>query len=177
MMRNTLIASLILLCVGASIALIFQPSLDRLHAGIEKEHDEVLHISANDYQALDPQNVVVFDVREEAEYEVSHLAGAIQISPGIDALEFAEDFSELLAGKTAVFYCSVGRRSSDTLARLSPVLRSASVKSAANLKGGIFNWANQNKELVGDHVHPYNQYWGRLIEDQSKVSYSPATTK
>jgi len=170
MIRKFILVGIIIGILAIPSALVFQPSLETLHNGIESDYIDMQHLSADEFLTLPAQDVVIFDVREYEEYEVSHIDGAIQIPPNVDIEEFAEDFSDILDGKTAVFYCSVGRRSSDTLARLTPVLESAGVKSSANLKGGIFNWINQNRALVGDNVHPYNRYWGRLIHDQSRVN-------
>ena len=44
----------------------------------------------------------------------------------------------------------------------------------SNLKGSIFKWANEGRPLVQDgkpthQVHPYNKYWGRLLDQ----SYHP----
>ncbi len=179
MSRNqTFFASVVLLgVVGIALALVKQPSLDRIHQHIAAEHQQLNHITADQLLALKAEETVVFDVRESEEFAVSHINGAIQIPPDVDAAEFTEDYADLLNGKTAVFYCSVGRRSSDLLARLESSLRNAGAKSSANLEGGIFNWVNQEKPLSGNKVHPYNAYWGRLINDSSNISYSPESTK
>jgi len=177
MIRNLIIGAVMMLAILATSAYVFQPSLETIHKSIQRDHQEMIHISADEFAELDQAEVVVFDVREEAEFEVSHIEGAIQIPPDVDVEEFIEDFGEMLDGKQAIFYCSVGRRSSDTLARLTPALEEIGVNSTANLEGGIFNWANQDNSLIGDKVHPYNQYWGRLLADQSKVSYRAMTNQ
>jgi len=45
--------------------------------------------------------------------------------------------------------------------------------SSQNLMGGVFNWANEGRELSSNKVHPYNTYWGNLIKDKDKISYTP----
>ncbi len=166
---------LTIITAGAMVLVkpLLNPSLERIHTHIVSEHQNISHLSAEEFEDIDSDNIVLFDVREPDEYEVSHIGGAIQIQPNIDVDEFDEDYGELLDGKTVVFYCSVGRRSSDLLARLDPLLKSSGAQASANLKGGIFNWVNQNKKLVGDKVHPYNAYWGRLVEDSSNIAYKP----
>lgn len=177
-MKKSLViaAGILAIIIAGAIALmkpLLNPSLEKIHSYIISQHKNMQHLTAEQFQSLDSGNVVLFDVRETEEYDVSHIDGAIHIQPDIDINEFSEDFADLLEGKTAVFYCSVGRRSSDLLARLSPVLSNSGVQSSANLEGGIFNWVNQNKKLNGDKVHPFNAYWGRLVEDSSKISYKP----
>jgi len=175
MKKSLLVTGTILAIISAGAILtlkpLLEPSLDRIHSHIVSEHQSIQHVTAEQYQNLPADDIVLFDVRELDEYRVSHIDGAIQVQPDIDIDEFNEDYGELLAGKKAVFYCSVGRRSSDLIARLDPVLKRSGVQSSANLKGGIFNWVNQNNELTGKKVHPYNAYWGRLIEDSSNIAY------
>lgn len=177
MKKALLISASVLAILTAGAMVLFKPllnpSLEKIHTHIVSEHQNIEHLTAEQFENLNPNKIVVFDVRETEEYAVSHIDGAIQVQPNIEVDEFSEDYSDMLDGKTAVFYCSVGRRSSDLLARLSPVLKSSGVNASANLKGGIFNWVNQNKKLDGDKVHPYNAYWGRLVEDPSNIAYKP----
>ena len=83
----------------------------------------------------------------------------------------------MLDGKRAVFYCSVGWRSSELASKLSDALFEVGAIESFNLTGGIFNWANQNRKLSNSSenettkVHPYNDYWGALIEDKTRLSY------
>lgn len=169
-----LCAVALLVSVGAWL---FQPSLDAIHRSIERNYEGVTHISADDFMTLNSDDVVVFDVRESAEFDVSRIAGAVQLSPDIDIEEFEEDYKDLIVGKQVVFYCSVGRRSTDMLAKLTPVLRDSGVNTASNLTGGLFKWVNQSRPIDGSGVHPYNDYWGRLISDQSKVNYRPSSVE
>lgn len=158
---------------------IFQPSLDAIHHVIKKDYQSVTHINASDFSQLNSGDVVVFDVREPEEFEVSHIKGAIQIMPNIDVDDFIDDYGGLLQGKQVVFYCSVGRRSSDLANKLGDTPLKQGALSSKNLIGGVFSWANEERELSTSSqdstnlIHPYNQYWGRLIEDQRKVSYHP----
>ncbi len=170
--KRLLLAVLFMALLGAFGAWFFQPSLDTIQRSLERNYEGVTHISAEDFMALKSDDVVIFDVRESDEFAVSHIAGAIQLSPNLDVNEFEEDYKDLLADKQVVFYCSVGRRSTDVLAKLTPVLRDSGVTAAANLTGGLFLWVNQSRPIKGDGIHPYNDYWGRLISDQSKINYS-----
>jgi rhodanese-related sulfurtransferase len=115
-----------------------------------------------------PDDLVLIDVREESEYAVSHLSGAIRVDPGIWRSTFLSRYREALKGKTVVFYCSVGVRSSALADNVKEDLLAAGVREVVNLEGGIFAWHNQSRPLVDKRgqtsfVHPYDAYWGRLL--------------
>ena len=158
-----------------------QPELDKIHNEIQASFDRVEHINAEEFLALDPQQIVVFDVREPEEYAISHLAGAVQIDPSIDADSFFDEYKGLLAGKTAVFYCSVGWRSSQLAQRVDEVLDDEGVVGSFNLMGGLFKWHNEARPLMSSakqatsSIHPYDSMWGKLIEDQTSIDYGPTT--
>ncbi|MDE0348954.1 MAG: rhodanese-like domain-containing protein, partial [Gammaproteobacteria bacterium] len=108
-----------------------------------------------------PAGVVLLDARSVAEYEVSHLPGAVPASGLHTALD-------ALAGvgpaTTVVVYCSVGYRSSQLAERLLEHGRD----NVFNLEGSIFRWANEGRPVYrGDErvnqVHPYDDEWGRLL--------------
>ena len=153
--------------------------LEAIHSEIQANFETVNHIGANDFAALDAQNTIVFDVRMPQEFEVSHLKGAVQIDPAISSKEFAKRYKNLAKGKTVVFYCSVGWRSSELAARVDSVLEDQGVAESYNLVGGLFQWHNENRPLTSTHrdeinaIHPYNSHWGQLIEDQSAIQYKP----
>ncbi len=116
-----------------------------------------------------PRTVQIWDVRAPEEYALSHLPGAIQVSP--DAT--AEDLTESL--KTAepiVVYCSVGYRSSALATRL----MEAGHTNIVNLEGSIFAWANQGFPLEAEgaptnKVHPYGESAAGMLLQQ----YHPET--
>ncbi|RMF58343.1 MAG: rhodanese-like domain-containing protein [Calditrichaeota bacterium] len=117
----------------------------------------------------DSSQVVLFDVREEKEYNMSHLPGAIRISPHMDIQNFLEKYRPELRSHQAVFYCSVGKRSSEFLERLLEADTTLSADSLANLQGGIFRWYNNRYPVVNDsgetdQIHPFNSFWGQLIK-------------
>jgi rhodanese-related sulfurtransferase len=179
--RRWVLSVSVLLLVALTIValLMFQPRLEKIQQIIESDYQSLAHISAAEFSQLSLEEVVVFDVREPEEYQVSHIAGAIQIMPNIDPLEFIENYGYLLKDKQVVFYCSVGRRSSELASRLgvSPLEHGAA--SSKNLIGGVFSWVNEGRqlrtssEIVTAQVHPYNRYWGRLVNDSTKLSYTP----
>lgn len=180
-MRPTfLLASLFGLASIAAVtgALFFQTSdLERIHDGIEATHERVEHISADDLAAFPSDEVVLFDVREADEFGVSHLPGAILVNPGMDESEFEERFASILDGKTVVFYCSVGVRSSILAERVADLIEDTTDKAPLNLIGGLFQWSNENRAMISPDgqptsaIHPYDTYWGRLIENRQAISY------
>ena len=107
---------------------------------------------------------LLLDVREEPEYQVSHLQGAVRIEPG-------ELDPALPAGvgkdTPIVAYCSVGERSSALIARLEEL----GYTQVANLRGSIFEWANKGHPVVRGseevrQVHPYDERWGLLLDEE-----------
>ncbi len=151
--------------------------LETIQSKLERRYEDLSHIDGEALAGRQSDNLVLFDVRRKEEFAVSHLKGAVQIDPNMDAATFLENYGEMLEGKTAVFYCSVGRRSSAFLNKVRDGLAEEGVEDAHNLEGGIFRWRNEDRTLWRDGastraVHPYNRYWGRLIEDKSAIRYT-----
>lgn len=154
--------------------------LSEIEQNVADHHDDIEHVSPDeliDMQA-NGQNFILLDVREQREFEVSHIPGAIQIDP--DAR--ATDVRALLAANGAdadtpvVVYCSVGRRSSRLGSR---VVDELDGRKVINLRGGVFAWHNGEQALEDaggqtDLVHPYNNKWGKLIERKDGIAYEPA---
>jgi rhodanese-related sulfurtransferase len=112
--------------------------------------------------------VVLFDVRTPAEYAVSHLPGAIYVDPDMTSADFLARYGDAVKGKTAVFYCSVGVRSSRLADRVATDLKTRGAVAVDELAGGIFAWHGEMRPLVDtkgptDFVHPYDALWGRLL--------------
>ena len=173
------ITGIALLAVVGGVALFQTSDLERIHSGIAASYDTVEHLSADDYSALGPDEVLLFDVREDDEFAVSHLRGAILVAPDISEEDFALKFADKLRGKRAIFYCSVGVRSTILADRVAELVERESGKPPINLIGGLFKWHNEDRTLISasgaatDAIHPFDDYWGRLIEDEQAVSYSP----
>ncbi len=148
----------------------------KIHDSIKNEFESVQHLEVSRFETIPSADVVIFDVRQQSEFDVSHLPGALHVSPEISSHEFISTFSEMLTGKTVIFYCSVGQRSSNLAERVQRSLSSSATNGIYNLQGGIFNWHNQKRALVSeagatDFVHPYNNYWGRLLERPEMIRY------
>jgi rhodanese-related sulfurtransferase len=152
--------------------------LAAVHSGIERQFSDVRHIDGDGLSSLDRKDVVLFDVREASEFSISHLQHAIRVDPAISKVGFAGKFADITKGKTAIFYCSVGQRSSALAHKVQRALLSSGTKAAYNLKGGIFKWHNERRPLVSGaetrttFIHPYNAVWGRMVKDQKNTRYS-----
>ena len=122
---------------------------------------------------------MLFDVREKDEYAVSHLLGAVQIDPDLTGEEFLATYGDLLSNqKRAVFYCSVGVRSSEMAIRVRNAMGTSEASNLHNLQGGIFRWHNESLPLAKgakstDFVHPYNWRWGKLVNRSDLIRYDP----
>ena len=167
---------LIACCFGtASVIAAGAEELAEYHQTIKQKFETVNHINADTLATL-TDDTVLFDVREPDEFEVSHLEGAIRIAPDISEKEFLQNFAELTKGKSVVFYCSVGYRSSQLAASVQGNLQASGSQEIFNLEGGIFNWHNERRRLVNkngpsDDIHPYDRYWGRLLERSNMIRY------
>ena len=152
-------------------------TLDRIEQDVAKDHQNIAHIDADALEAMREggKRIVLLDVRERREYDVSHIPGAVHVDPSVSKA----DVKALLMGADpdteVVVYCSVGRRSSRLGSRLAGKLEGREI---SNLSGGIFAWHNEDRPLVDAHgatdaVHPYNDRWGELIEREDSISYRP----
>ena len=115
--------------------------------------------------------VLLIDTRAKDEYLVSHLPGAIWAeSPA----QLRAAVRTVPASQLIVLYCSVGVRSSKAAALL---MRDGG-HTVANLRGSIFQWANEGRTIEADgrpavQVHPYNRLWGQLLEPRLRASGAP----
>lgn len=112
---------------------------------------------------------ILLDTRTQEEFAVSHLANARQVDPTMETFESLN----LPLNTPIVTYCSVGYRSSAIANRL----QAAGYSNVVNLKGSIFQWANQGKPVyrngqVVQQIHPYNSLWGKLL-DSKFHAYKP----
>lgn len=119
------------------------------------------------------RKIVLLDVRENEEFEISHIAGAIRVNPNETVQGFMTKLANELRGAEVVFYCSVGVRSSRFLQEMEPALRKLGVEHAYNLRGGIFRWHIEERpvyrgSLQAQSVHPFDEAWGKLLERSLK---------
>lgn len=166
---------LTVIAVGIAGYAIASDDLSSIIEKLKTDYD-IQHISSNELNKLSDSNLVIFDVRRPVEYQVGHLKNAIHLDPSTSPDSFLQQHGENLKDKTVVFYCSVGQRSSRMLSKLNNVLEDVGVKQAYNLEGGAFRWHNENFSFVKNgkdtrDIHPYNAYYGRLVDDKSSIKY------
>ena len=128
------------------------------HSVPEMSAKELLN-SSKDY--------VLLDAREPREYEVSHLEGAKFV--GYDQYDDAQ-IKTLSKETPIVVYCSVGYRSE----KIAEKLLSQGFTNVKNLYGGIFEWVNENGQIVNkngptEQVHAYSRTWGVWLRKGKKV--------
>ena len=114
-------------------------SLLVVEADVAKQFADVEHLLTDGMAAmLNRPDVVIFDVREPGEHAVSRIPGAVHVDPGIWSRDFLKQHAAALKGKTVVFYCSVGVRSSKLAGRVQSELRRTGASKVYNLQGGNF---------------------------------------
>jgi rhodanese-related sulfurtransferase len=174
--------------VPASVAALYAPplaareppSLAAMQASVVAEHPRVAQISGVQLAArlARREPVLLIDVREADEYAVSHLVGAQRVDPDLWTRTFLARYGEAARGKTVVFYCSVGVRSSEFAERVQDQLLRKGAAAVANLEGGIFAWHNAHRALTDAHgatdfVHPYDAHWGKLLDRRVQARTRP----
>lgn len=169
------------LLLGGGGALSDAPrTLDDVIATVTIDNPDIEQMAPEALKALMAENApfVIFDVREEAEYAVSRLPGAVRVDPGLWQSTFVQRYGSLVKDKIVVFYCSVGVRSSRLAARVQDVAPQLGARSIHNLAGGIFRWHGEKRTLVDtrgatDAVHPYNATWGKLLPRPEGARMTP----
>ncbi|MYF28551.1 MAG: rhodanese-like domain-containing protein [Gammaproteobacteria bacterium] len=106
-------------------------------------------------------DVVLLDARTKAEFETSHLRGAVRANSVREARRVLKQRGET---PIVVVYCSVGYRSS----RLAQQLKARGVEDVFNLEGSLFKWANEGRPVYRGSeqvrpVHPFDEDWGELL--------------
>jgi rhodanese-related sulfurtransferase len=147
--------------------------VERLYPGVAQIDAAALVAELAGPEALRP---VLVDVREEAEFAVSRIAGAVRVAPSAEPAEVIAALGESVAGRKVVFYCSVGMRSSALAGESAAALAGRGATQVLNLRGGIFGWHNRSLPLVDasgatSFVHPYDERWGRLLLRKDLARY------
>ena len=117
---------------------------------------------------VDTANILFIDAREDREFAVSHLAGAVHV--GYDSFDLKKIPASIVKGQRVVVYCSVGYRSE----KIAEKLLTAGFTNVSNLYGGIFEWVNQghpirNAQGPTQQVHAFNRSWGIWLQRGKKV--------
>lgn len=126
------------------------------------------HISVEDFIKMNKNDVFVLDVREEQEFEVSHLKNARHV--GYFWFDMRKVY-DIPAEAPIVLYCSLGTRSE----KIAQKLIHAGYKNVYILYGGIFEWVNSSHPVYKQNgvqtseVHTYTKEWARWVEKGTKV--------
>lgn len=125
-------------------------------------------ITAGELDSLKNSELVILDIREKSEYDISHLEGA-RLVPYDD---FDKKFVASIPKKSPIIvYCSVGYRSE----RIGEKLIEMGYTNVKNLYGGIFDWKNKGYSIINnqnqptDSVHTYNESWSEWLYNGIKV--------
>lgn len=170
----SLAAAVVLMTISSAALAKENTALRAKHQKIIQDFPTVQHVSIEDFQKIEKDEVLIFDIRESGEYSVSHIEGAVLVSPQISAYEFLSQYRHKAKAKTVVFYCSVGQRSSILADKVQEELKLSGSGPIYNLEGGLFKWHNESLPLVTssakptDYIHPYNYFWGRMVNQKSK---------
>ncbi len=122
----------------------------------------VEYLALNDFKNL--TNYVLFDAREDEEFEISHLPKAIHIGYNYFKLATAQQHLKSKQ-QLIVIYCSISVRSE----RIGEQLKEAGYSNVYNLHGGIFAWKNKGNIIVDEtgspteRVHTYNKKWSKYL--------------
>lgn len=104
-------------------------------------------------------DVLLVDVREVEEFEVSHLYGAVW--------EEAINWQEVDKNQPIVLYCTIGFRSTEW----GTTLAKQGFRNLYNLDGGIVRWKNEKHTVFNqlnqptDSVHVYSDLFGFLLRE------------
>ena len=141
-----------------------QERIERMYKKYQRKFPDVESISVAELQELQAEGgaVVLVDVRQPEEQEVSMLPGAIRQS---DFEARRDEFTNA----TVVTYCTAGYRSGLYAKRL--VAEGVEVK---NLAGSILAWTHSGQTLVHDgaetkRVHTYGPDWNLVAEGYEAV--------
>ena len=146
-------------------------ALESFRALVKRQYTSVAHLPTQKLDDLMRSNadVILFDVREPEEYRISRIPGAVRVDPEVWTQTFLQRYAASSAGKTVIFYCSVGVRSSRLAERVGDGLRAAGARAVHNLDGGAFAWHGEDRRLVNESgptsfIHPFSDRFSGLLK-------------
>ncbi|MEO6189690.1 MAG: rhodanese-like domain-containing protein [Saprospiraceae bacterium] len=114
------------------------------------------------------EKYILLDTREEEEFNVSHIEGAINV--GYKKFDTTK-ISSIEKSAPIVCYCSAGYRSE----KITGQLIKLGYSNVSNLYGSIFEWTNRNFPIVDtnnvrtNQIHAFSKSWGRFIRNKKMV--------
>ena len=153
--------------IGVSISGFSQKKLSKL---LKQQNQETIPYISVEALSNEKENVILLDSREEKEFKTSHIQDAICV--GYDSFNLAS-IQPKLPNKDSkiVVYCSLGIRSEDVAEKL----KNAGYTNVYNLYGGIFEWKNNDLEVLNsqekttDSIHTFSKEWSRWLKKGIKV--------
>lgn len=107
------------------------------------------------------EKMIILDARSEEAYEISHIPGARRV--GFD--DFGPDKVWMYNRNTPiVVYCSAGSRSE----RVGKYLENMGFKNVRNLYGSIYEWTNNDGEIVDKDNAKTNKVY---VNDRSRIQF------
>ncbi|MFY0593500.1 rhodanese-like domain-containing protein [Roseivirga sp.] len=112
-------------------------------------------------EALDllrEKSMTILDVRDEYEYTVSHLNGAVRYEKDL--------LGDLDKNEPILLYCTVSLRSN----KLAKQLQKQGFNEVYELKNGLIGWSNASLPMVNaensntEEVHVYNRFFGTFLK-------------
>lgn len=105
--------------------------------------------------------LIIFDVRDQEEFRVSRLQGALRVDQNADTEQFIARVKRRASQATIVFYCTTSPRSDDFAQSVYHDLKALGAREVFVLSGGIIAWHNENRALVDakgatPYVHAFN---------------------
>jgi rhodanese-related sulfurtransferase len=111
--------------------------------------------------------LTLFDVRQPDEYAQSRLPNATLLTPETPVRAVLKQLRSRQPDAKFVFYCSVGWRSGRLVQEIRQATRRMAGPPVFNLRGGIFRWYDEDRELEfgpdASGVHPFTRNWGTLL--------------
>jgi rhodanese-related sulfurtransferase len=147
-------------------------------ARIEQQYPDVRHLRPEEVvfssggRPQQQQKQQLVDTRTAAERRVSVLPGAIPLSELERRLVLDEPED---SNVEYVLYCTIGKRSSDEVRRLSQRHPKAAPR-LCNLRGSVLAWAHAGLPLADENsksIHCYASPWALLPEGYEPVVFSP----
>lgn len=144
-----------------------QKSIDQI---LKKYNDESIPYMSVSELKENQDSIYILDAREEKEYKVSHIKNATFV--GHTEFDISSvDKKNIPKNAEIVVYCSIGVRSE----QVSKKLKEAGYTNVCNLYGGIFEWKNNNNQVLDsigestEKVHTYSKEWSKWLRKGKKV--------
>ena len=112
---------------------------------------------------LKGEKIIILDTREEKEFSISRIKGAINVGYDKFDIKSADTFDR---NTTVIVYCTIGARSEN----IGEKLQKEGFKKVYNLYGGLIYWKNQGYPVVDSsgkttqNIHVYSKEWGKWLK-------------